>query len=161
MHISTLLIAVALALAQETLARPVIVMVRCPARPAHILTYTNSPAMQQPEYRTIHVPGIMRMVRDLPLAPGGLDLLSALPLESLLGGAGSPLAGGGGGGGGGDSNGSEESAGGSGYGPADGGADVATGEDASGGNEDPSNTNNDAANRNDTAPPTKKAKHRE
>jgi hypothetical protein len=160
MHISTLLIAVALALAQETLARPVIVMVRCPARPAHILTYTNSPAMQQPEYRTIHVPGIMRMVRDLPLAPGGLDLLSALPLESLLGGAGSPLAGGGGGGGG-DSNGSEESAGGSGYGPADGGADVATGEDASGGNEDPSNTNNDAANRNDTAPPTKKAKHRE
>src|ERR1700734_1986627 len=121
MYISTPFIAVALALAQETLAHPVIVTVRCPARPAHILTDTNSPAMKQPEYRTIHVPGIMRKVRGLPLAPGGLDLLSALPLESLLGGAGSPLAGGGGG----DSNGSEESAGGSGYGPADGGADVA------------------------------------
>lgn len=147
--------AVALALAQETLAHPVIVTVRCPARLAHILTDTNSPAMQQPEYHTIHVPGIMRKVRGLPLAPGGLDLLSALPLESLLGGAGSPLAGSG------DSKGSEESASSSGYGSADGGADVATGgEDSSGGNEEPSNAN-DAANGSDTAPPAKKTKHRE
>jgi len=95
----------------------------------------------------------MRKVRGLPLAPRDLDLLSALPLESLLGDAGSPLAGGGGGS---DSDGSKESAGGSSYGPADSGADVATGsEDFFGGNENPSNANND------TAPPVKKAKHRE
>jgi len=144
MLISTSFISVILALARVALAHPVLVMVS--KNLYNISTDTNSPVMQQPEFRTIRVPGLMRKVRDVPMAPAGLDFLSALPLESLLG-VDSSLTGDGSGGGGDGSNGSEEYAGSSGYGPADGGADDSTGnKDSSDRDEDRSNTNEAAAN---------------